>query len=351
MVGAYFIGGPRCQDAGDRLGCEIRIWRQLVSQTSTSSSAHPEGLSMLEKRTIEAEILKEVYETLKASHGEEVAKKTISESVRRSAIEQAKAFAAAAPGGPSLKAFQDVMPLWTKGGALEIETRNVVLDEGAVAGCLPGSYVKLSVADTGCGMPPEVRDRVFEPFFTTKEVGKGTGLGLSMVYGFVRQSGGYVAVESAPGAGTSVALYLPKATQEADAAVEATQVQTIPGGSERILVVDDNEDLLEVTSAMLTTFGYRVHCARNGAEAMQMLERGQEFELLFSDVVMPNGMNGVELAREARRLSKDIKVLLTSGYAGNVLERYRAVDEFPIIDKPFHLADLARCLRSILQDT
>jgi CheY-like chemotaxis protein len=116
-------------------------------------------------------------------------------------------------------------------------------------------------------------------------------------------------------------------------------------------VVDDNEDLLEVTSAMLTTFGYRVHCARNGAEAMQMLERGQEFELLFSDVVMPNGMNGVELAREARRLSKDIKVLLTSGYAGNVLERYGAVDEFPIIDKPFHLADLARCLRSILQDT
>jgi signal transduction histidine kinase/HAMP domain-containing protein len=243
---------------------------------------------------------------------------------------------------------RDAMP---DGGALEIETRNVVLDEGAVAGCLPGSYVKLSVADTGCGMPPEVRDRVFEPFFTTKEVGKGTGLGLSMVYGFVRQSGGYVAVESAPGAGTSVALYLPKATQEADAAVEATQVQTIPGGSERILVVDDNEDLLEVTSAMLTTFGYRVHCARNGAEAMQMLERGQEFELLFSDVVMPNGMNGVELAREARRLSKDIKVLLTSGYAGNVLERYRAVDEFPIIDKPFHLADLARCLRSILQDT
>ncbi|SHH26256.1 ATP-binding protein [Bradyrhizobium erythrophlei] len=242
---------------------------------------------------------------------------------------------------------RDAMP---DGGVLEIETRNVVLNEGAVAGCLPGSYVKVSVTDTGCGMPPEVRDRVFEPFFTTKEVGKGTGLGLSMVYGFVRQSGGHVAVESAPGVGTTVALYLPKAKQKRDAGVEAIQPQAIPEGSERILVVEDNEDILEVTSAMLTTFGYWVVCARTGAEAIQMFESGREFELLFSDVVMPNGMNGVELAREARRLSKGIKILLTSGYAGDVLERHRAVDEFPIIDKPFRLADLARRLRSIVHE-
>jgi len=171
-----------------------------------------------------------------------------------------------------------------------------------------------------------------------------------MVYGFVRQSGGHVTVESTPGAGTTVALYLPKATQEAEAEVEAIQTQAIPAGSERILVVEDNEDLLEVTSAMLTTFGYRVVCARNGAEAIQMLESGQEFELLLSDIVMPNGMNGVELAREARRLRKGIKILLTSGYAGVVLERHQAVDEFPIIDKPFRQADLARRLRSILHE-
>jgi signal transduction histidine kinase/HAMP domain-containing protein len=240
---------------------------------------------------------------------------------------------------------RDAMP---DGGVLQIETRNAVLDEGAVAGCLPGSYVTLSITDTGCGMPPEVRDRIFEPFFTTKEVGKGTGLGLSMVYGFVRQSGGGVAVESVPGAGTTVALYLPKATQEPDDAGEATQAQAIPGGSERILVVDDNEDLLEVTSAMLTTFGYRVHCARDGAEALQVLQSGQGFELLFSDVVMPNGMNGIELARAARRLCKDIKILLTSGYAEDVLERYRAMDEFIILDKPFHLDDLAQRVHSIL---
>ncbi len=242
---------------------------------------------------------------------------------------------------------RDAMP---DGGVLEIETRNVVLDEGVMDGCSPGSYVRLSVTDTGCGIPPEVRDRVFEPFFTTKEVGKGTGLGLSMVYGFVRQTGGYVDVESALGMGTTVALYLPKAKQKPDAEAEAVQTQTIPGGSERVLVVEDNEDVLEVTSAMLTTFGYRVLCARNGAEALQMLKSGQEFELLFSDVVMPNGMSGVELARETKRLNRSIKILLTSGYAGDVLERHRSVDEFPIIDKPFQLADLARRLRSMLDE-
>ncbi len=242
---------------------------------------------------------------------------------------------------------RDAMP---DGGVLEIETRNVVLDEGAVAGCAPGSYVRLSVTDTGCGIPPEVRDRVFEPFFTTKEAGKGTGLGLSMVYGFVRQSDGHVTIESTAGVGTTVALYLPKATQKPDAKIEANQTKAAPGGSERILVVEDNEDLLETTSAMLTTFGYQVLCARNGAEAIEMFGNGEGFDLLFSDVVMPNGMNGVELARAARQRNKDIKVLLTSGYAGDVMERHRAVGEFPIIDKPFRLADLARRLRSILHE-
>jgi PAS domain S-box-containing protein len=236
------------------------------------------------------------------------------------------------------------------GGVLEIETQNVVLDE-ATAGSPPGSYVRLSVKDTGHGMPPEVRDRAFEPFFTTKEIGKGTGLGLSMVYGFVRQSGGHATVESATGVGTTVALYLPKAAQQADAEVETIQPQMIPGGSERILVVEDNEDLLEVTSAMLTTFGYEVLCAQNGAEAIQILESGQEFDLLFSDVVMPNGMSGVELARELRRRNKSVKILLTSGHAGDVLERHQAAGEFPIIDKPFRLSDLVRRLQSILHPT
>jgi signal transduction histidine kinase len=241
---------------------------------------------------------------------------------------------------------RDAMP---NGGLLEIETRNIVVNEGAVVGCLPGSYVRLSVRDHGSGMRPEVLDRVFEPFFTTKEVGKGTGLGLSMVYGFVRQSGGHIAIESAPDKGTTVALYLPKATQKADAEMEDVQPGAIPAGSERILVVEDNNDLLDLTSAMLATSGYQVRCARNGSEALRML-RSEEFDFLLSDIVMPNGINGIEVAREARRLNKDIKVLLASGYAGDVLERHQAVDEFPIIDKPFRMSELAARLRSILHE-
>jgi CheY-like chemotaxis protein len=132
--------------------------------------------------------------------------------------------------------------------------------------------------------------------------------------------------------------------------VPERHARAIRGGSERILVVDDNEDLLEVTAAMLSSFGYEVVCARNGLEALKMLKSGEQFALMFSDIVMPSGMNGIELAREAKRLCGDIKILLTSGYAGDALERHHAVDEFPIIEKPFHVADLARRLQSLLHE-
>lgn len=236
----------------------------------------------------------------------------------------------------------------TDSGVLRIETRNVVAHQ-CIDGCSPGSYVKLSVTDNGSGMPAEVRDRVFEPFFTTKEVGKGTGLGLSMVYGFVRQSGGHIAVDSTPGAGTTIALYLPATEEQPDAEADIADACALPKGSERILVVDDNDDLLNVTSTMLSTFGYEVSCAHNGAEALRTLQTDQPFELLFSDIVMPNGMNGIELAREAKRIHRDIKVLLTSGYADGALQRNNAVGEFSIIDKPFSLADLARQVRLTLR--
>ncbi|MBO4227376.1 ATP-binding protein, partial [Bradyrhizobium neotropicale] len=241
---------------------------------------------------------------------------------------------------------RDAMP---NGGVLDIEMKNVVVGEGAVAGCLPGSYVRLSVRDTGSGMPPEVRNRVFEPFFTTKEVGKGSGLGLSMVYGFVRQSGGHIAIESALGKGTTVSLYLPRATQTPGVEMEDVRSQAFPAGSERVLVVEDNDDLLDLTSAMLTRSGYQVRCARNGTEALRLL-RSEEFDLLLSDIVMPNGINGIEVAREARKLNKGIKILLASGYAGDALDRHQAVGEFPIIDKPFRMSELAARLRSILHE-
>ncbi|WP_424631805.1 ATP-binding protein [Bradyrhizobium sp. SYSU BS000235] len=241
---------------------------------------------------------------------------------------------------------RDAMP---DGGLLEIEMANIIVNEGAVVGCSPGSYVRLSIQDTGSGMPPEVRARVFEPFFTTKEVGKGTGLGLSMVYGFVRQSEGHVEIESTPGVGTTVTLYLPKATQKSDVEMEDVRPQGIVAGSERILVAEDNDDLLDLMSTMLTQSGYQVRCAQNGAEALRML-KAEDFDLLLSDIMMPNGINGIELAREARRLNKGIKVLLVSGYAGEVLERHKAVGEFPLIDKPFYMSELAARLRSILHD-
>jgi PAS domain S-box-containing protein len=240
---------------------------------------------------------------------------------------------------------RDAMP---DGGTLEIEARNVTLDDGAIAGAAAGSYVRLSIKDTGCGMTPEILNRVFEPFFTTKEVGKGTGLGLSMVYGFVRQSGGHVAIESAVEKGSTVSLYLPKSTETPDAQGQVVQMQNLPAGSGRILVVDDDDDVLDVTSELLHQLGYQLQCARNGTEAIRMLKAGERFDLLFSDVVMPQGISGIELAREAKRLCNGIKIVLTSGNAADVVARHKAEDEFPIIGKPFRRAELAQYLKLVM---
>jgi signal transduction histidine kinase/CheY-like chemotaxis protein len=241
---------------------------------------------------------------------------------------------------------RDAMP---GGGTLEIEVRNVRLTDGAIAGAAAGPFVRLSVRDTGCGIAPEIRDRIFEPFFTTKEVGRGTGLGLSMVYGFVRQSGGHVTIESEVGVGTTISLYLPRSTRAPAAPADATQIRDVPAGSDRILMVEDDEDVLEVTSALLRQLGYDVLCASNGTAALEILKAGERFDLLFSDVVMPQGINGVELAREAKRLYGDIKVLLTSGNAADVLARHGAQDEFPIIRKPYLRAELAQYLRLVMR--
>jgi signal transduction histidine kinase/HAMP domain-containing protein len=240
---------------------------------------------------------------------------------------------------------RDAMPA---GGLLKIKGRNVILHEANAGEFAPGPYVSLSVSDSGSGMTPEIIERAFEPFFTTKEVGQGTGLGLSMVYGFVHQSGGHVAIKSAVGAGTTVTLHLPRAPQTSDADQTPTKIQGVPANSARILVVDDDEELLEVMSATLGGFGHHVLCARSGHDAIAVLETDKPIDLLFSDVVMPNGINGIELAREAKRLRPGIKVLLTSGNSAEALARYGALDEFPIVSKPVARADLARRLASVL---
>jgi CheY-like chemotaxis protein len=236
---------------------------------------------------------------------------------------------------------RDAMPA---GGSLIIETRNVVVSTG---GCPPGSYVSISVTDTGCGMSTEARERIFEPFFSTKET-KGTCLGLNMVFGFVQQSGGHLGVDSALGAGTTFTVYLPRAVQHIEVKTETIPTDGVPTGSERILLVEDDDDVLELTSTMLTQLGYQVICARSADQAKRMLTRKRHFDLLFSNIVMSAEMNGIELAREARRLSKNIKVLLTSAHTEDVLTRHEASSEFPVIAKPFRRADLAQRLRSIL---
>jgi CheY-like chemotaxis protein len=188
-------------------------------------------------------------------------------------------------------------------------------------------------------MSEDTRERAFEPFFTTKEAGRGSGLGLSQVQGFMAQSGGEVVLESEPGRGTSVALYLP-ACADATAA-RAPQLEAV----ERVLIVEDEPDLMEVAAELFRTIGYEVLTAAGGAQALALLAHGPAVQVLFSDVVMP-GMSGVELARAVRARHPAVRVVLTSGYPPAAL-RARQVesDDFPLISKPYRLSDILRCLR------
>jgi PAS domain S-box-containing protein len=227
---------------------------------------------------------------------------------------------------------RDAMP---EGGRLTIATRG------------DDRFVEIEVTDTGVGMSPEVRERVFEPFFTTKEVGKGSGLGLSQVYGFARQSNGDVLLTSEPEQGASFVLKLPACEPVADAAEpESRAPMAVEGGSERILLVEDDPTVLSLTSDMLAGLGYEVTTATNAAEALAVLQSDAEVDLLFSDVVMPGGVSGVSLARTARELRPKLKVLLTSGFVGE--GPALATAEFPLLDKPYETHALAGRLRKLL---
>jgi len=239
---------------------------------------------------------------------------------------------------------RDAMP---EGGRLSISTRRLT-EEAASArdGLEAGDWIEVEVADTGSGMADEVRRRVFEPFFTTKDVGKGSGLGLSQVYGFVRQSGGHVSVESEPGVGSVFRLHLPASAEAPAAAPPAASRAPAVGGSEKVLVVEDDPAVLSLTVEMLEALGYAVVTAADAAEAKAKLEADPAIQLLFSDVVMPGGVNGVQLARQARDLRPDIQVLLTSGFVGE--NGQAPIHEFPLIDKPYERAALAAKLREVL---
>jgi PAS domain S-box-containing protein len=236
---------------------------------------------------------------------------------------------------------RDAMP---DGGTITLQARNVVLKSGSAAGALEGDFVAVAVIDSGTGIAPDLLTRVFEPFFTTKPVGKGTGLGLSQVHGFANQSGGAVTVTSEPGKGTVVTIYLPRSSA-VTAAQSAADVQADSDATQgTVLVVEDSRDVADVTTALLEQLGYRVVRAENAAEALRHLQQGIEFDLVFSDIVMPGALDGLGLAQICRERFPNIPVLLASGFS----DAAQAADgRFDILRKPFELSALERAIESV----
>jgi CheY-like chemotaxis protein len=246
---------------------------------------------------------------------------------------------------------RDAMP---EGGKLTVEVRNASLDQSDAeqnGEVRPGDYVMVAVTDTGRGMTAEVASRAFEPFFTTKEVGKGTGLGLSMVYGFAQQSGGSMKIASEPGHGTVIKLFFPRfdAAQVKDA--PRVEQPATPAGSEAILLVEDDDMVRSFVEKELQALGYRVIVTRDGRSALEILRGPAKIDLLFTDVVMPGGMFGPELAKQASQLRPELKVLFTSGYTEHPVRSLDGLKDAPILNKPFRRHDLSSMLRSVLKAT
>ena len=248
---------------------------------------------------------------------------------------------------------RDAMP---GGGELRFELENCTVRQTmpGLTELKPGEYIRLSVADTGEGIAPEHLDHLFEPFFTTKEKGKGTGLGLPMVYGFVRQSDGYILVDSIPGSGTTVTLYLPRAVQASDGKVVAAQPQPQSQPdvtrSAVILLVEDDPPVRLYVKRLLLDQGYKVLEAGNAAEALQVLDTGQHIDLLFTDVVMPGGLSGKELADRAAVIRPELPVLFTSGYSeAEIIHEGRLEEGVELLAKPYRKAELLQKVERVMR--
>lgn len=243
---------------------------------------------------------------------------------------------------------RDAMP---EGGRLTLTTRNVVFgvrEAVAVGAGYAGDYVEIQIADTGTGIPQAILERIFDPFFSTKEVGKGTGLGLSMVFGFVKQSGGGIKVESAEGSGTTFTIYLPKA-ETSVLRPTGYDERKIVGGTETILCVEDDRDVRHYVTVQLESLGYKVIPATNAADALAIAAKGTPFDLLFTDIVMAGALNGRELADEMVAARPSLRVLFTSGYAHDAPHGPgHATMGAPLLTKPYRKAELARMLRRSL---
>ncbi|MBC8238857.1 MAG: response regulator [Alphaproteobacteria bacterium] len=244
---------------------------------------------------------------------------------------------------------RDAMP---GGGKLTLDCRNIQLQDVDIAediDAMAGDYVMLAVSDTGTGMDAETRQHVFEPFYTTKGVGEGSGLGLSMVYGFAKQSGGHVDICSEPGLGTTVKLYLPRATHPS-AEIEPVRREASPSGhGEAVLVIEDDAEVRELTVAMLEAMDYRVTAAADAAAARKVIEGGAAFDLLLSDVVLPGGTSGPDFARELCRGEPGLKVIFMSGYPDDAAIGGGLLDPGSVLlNKPFYLRQLATAMREAL---
>ncbi|MPZ41012.1 MAG: PAS domain-containing protein [Rhizobiales bacterium] len=236
---------------------------------------------------------------------------------------------------------RDAMP---DGGTFTITARNVSAGEGR-AGQPATDHVVIAFTDTGVGIPEDVLKKIFDPFFTTKAVGKGTGLGLSQVYGFAHQSGGTVSVTSEVGSGSTISLYLDRCDKAASATPQAGDHQNVGHAEGTILVVEDSSDVADVTAMLLRQIGYRVLRAGNAIEALERIEGGERIDLVFSDIVMPSGMNGIHLAQELTERYPTIRVLLTTGYSDLAAA---GETRFPILRKPFELMTLEQAIRKVM---
>jgi two-component system NtrC family sensor kinase len=248
---------------------------------------------------------------------------------------------------------KDAMP---EGGRLTIETANVTLDDDYVAahgeGLAAGPYVMLAITDTGSGMSRDVMDHAFEPFFTTKPTGLGTGLGLSMVYGFVKQSRGHVTIASEVGRGTTVKVYFPRSKERKDrlsrSAHDPAPLPPARHSAATVLIVEDDEEVMRFATEVLRDSGYRVVTARDGANALRLIERDADIALLFTDVVLPGGMDGRQLAATASARRPGLKVLFATGYSRNVLHQDRVDPGIELLTKPFTYEALTRRVQQVL---
>ena len=240
----------------------------------------------------------------------------------------------------------------TTGGSLTVETRNATVEHGSEhfgQGDLDaGDYCVITVSDTGEGMTSEVAARVFEPFFTTKSVGHGSGLGLSMIYGFAKQSGGHVRIYSELGIGTAVSIYLPRTTEAPSTSPNAETLPLRTGDGETIVLVEDDDSVRKVTARQLHELGYRVLTASDGPEALSVLASNSTADLLMTDIVMPGGMNGLQLSKSAQEKYPGLRVLHASGFTQSGIEAHKFEGHMPLLNKPFRKADLAAKIRDVL---